>query len=163
MVVCPVRRKQHDVDIGATASYLGEERVVDRSVQRLHGERLPAPGGTETDAAVAVDRLAAVAFWNRKESEPEPVAPAGPFEMTIEDVFSITGRGTVVTGRVTSGVVRVGMPVTVNTEPQPVSTTVTGVEQFRKKTDQAGAGETVGLLLDGVGRDDVAPGNVVSG
>jgi elongation factor Tu len=119
-----------------------------------------------------VDTLAGVAFWNRKKSEAElsldrlkagPVEPTGPFEMTIEDVFAITGRGTVVTGRVRGGVVRVGMPVTVNTEPQPIATTVTAVEQFRKKTDQAVAGDNVGLLLDGVGRDDVAPGNVVSG
>jgi translation elongation factor EF-Tu-like GTPase len=79
-----------------------------------------------------VDTLAGVAFWNRKKSDAElslerlqagPVEPTGPFEMTIEDVFAITGRGTVVTGRVTSGVVRVGMPVTVNTEPQPIATT----------------------------------------
>jgi translation elongation factor EF-Tu-like GTPase len=119
-----------------------------------------------------------VAFWNRKKSEAEvslerlqagtaeqavPAEPTGPFELTIEDVFAITGRGTVVTGRVTSGVVRVGMPVTVNTEPTPIATTVTGVETFRKKAEQAGVGENVGLLLDGVGRDDVAPGNKVSG
>ena len=115
-----------------------------------------------------MDTLAGVAFWNRKKSEAELslerlAAPAGPFEMTIEDVFAITGRGTVVTGRVTSGVVRVGMPVTVNTEPQPIATTVTGVEQFRKKTDQAVAGDNVGLLLEGVGREDVARGDVVSG
>lgn len=125
-----------------------------------------------------MDTLAGVAFWNRKKSEaelslerlqsgtaatPEPAAPAGPFSMTIEDVFAITGRGTVVTGRVSSGMVRVGMPVTVNHEPQPIATTVTGVEQFRKKTDQAVAGDNVGLLLDGVGRDDVARGDVVSG
>ena len=116
-----------------------------------------------------MDTLAGVAFWNRKKSEAElslerlAAVPTGPFEMTIEDVFAITGRGTVVTGRVTSGVVRVGMAVTVNTEPQPITTTVTGVEQFRKKTDQARAGDNVGLLLDGVGREDVARGDVVSG
>ena len=116
-----------------------------------------------------------MAFWNRKKSEAElslerlqtgtsaTTEPAGPFEMTIEDVFAITGRGTVVTGRVRSGVVRVGMPVTVNTEPQPIATTVTAVEQFRKKTDQAVSGDNVGLLLDGVGREDVARGDVVSG
>ena len=118
-----------------------------------------------------------MAFWNRKKSEAEqslealqsgagpqaaPSEPTGPFSMTIEDVFSITGRGTVVTGRVSSGVVRVGMTVHVAHEPTPVTTTVTAVEMFRKRTDSAQAGDNVGLLLDGVGKDDVSPGDEVS-
>jgi translation elongation factor EF-Tu-like GTPase len=129
-----------------------------------------------------------VAFWNRKKSEAElslerlqsggagaqgaqpvesaePVAAAaaGPFSLTIEDVFAITGRGTVVTGRVSSGVVRVGMPATVTSAAGPIATTVTAIEQFRKKADQAAEGDNVGLMLDGVTRYDVARGDVVSG
>jgi elongation factor Tu len=126
-----------------------------------------------------VDTLAGVAFWNRKKSEAElslerlqagagaepaePLAPSGPFTMTIEDVFAITGRGTVVTGRVTSGTIRVGMPVTITTASHPIATTVTGIEQFRKVTDQASAGDNVGLLLDGIGRYDVVRGDVITG
>jgi translation elongation factor EF-Tu-like GTPase len=119
-----------------------------------------------------------VAFWRRKKSEaelslkrlqsgvdaePEAAEPDGPFSMTIEDVFAITGRGTVVTGRVASGVVRVGMPVAVTTASGRLTSTVTAIEQFRKKTDTAGTGENVGLLLDGVTRDDVARGDTVRG
>ena len=115
-----------------------------------------------------------MAFWNRKKSEAEESLEAlqsgtattpeatGTFAMTVEDVFSITGRGTVVTGRVTSGVVRVGMTVHVAHEPEPVSTEVTAIEMFRKKTDVARAGDNVGLLLDGVAKDDVAPGDEIS-
>lgn len=123
-----------------------------------------------------------MAFWNRKKSEaeqslealqgeatahaaPSELAPEvpGPFAMTIEDIFSITGRGTVVTGRVAAGVVRVGMTVHITHEPEPITTTVTAVEMFRKKTDTAQAGDNVGLLLDGVGKDDVSIGDEVSG
>ena len=122
-----------------------------------------------------------MAFWNRKKSEaelslerlqsgtasaesaPAEVAPSGPFTMTVEDVFAITGRGTVVTGRVTSGVVRVGQPATVTTAAGEIATTVEAIEQFRKKADRAGEGDYVGLLLDGITRSDVARGDVVSG
>lgn len=121
-----------------------------------------------------------MAFWNRKKSDAErslealqagaasaPQAPspqaAGPFGMTIGDIFSISGRGTVVTGRVASGVVRVGMQVQITHEPEPITTTVTAIEMFRKKTDSAQAGDNVGLLLDGVGKDDVARGDEISG
>jgi elongation factor Tu len=118
-----------------------------------------------------------VGLFRRKKSEAElslerlqsgmastaPPAATGPFSMTIEDVFSITGRGTVVTGRVTTGVVRVGMPVTLTTAAGALSTTVTGVEMFRKKLDEAVAGDNVGLLLDGVTRDAVAQGDIIQG
>jgi translation elongation factor EF-Tu-like GTPase len=116
-----------------------------------------------------------MAFWNRKKTESElslehlqagagSVAPAtsGPFSMTIEDVFAITGRGTVVTGRVATGTVRTGMPVTVTRASAPIATTVTGIEQFRRTAEQASAGDNVGLVLDGVARHDVTRGDVVS-
>jgi translation elongation factor EF-Tu-like GTPase len=116
-----------------------------------------------------------MAFWHRKKSEAEltlerlqagaepiPVTPSGPFSMTIEDVFAITGRGTVVTGRVATGTVRTGMPVTVTRASAPISTTVTAIEQFRRTAEQASAGDNVGLLLDGVARHDVTRGDVVT-
>lgn len=81
----------------------------------------------------------------------------GSFELTVEDVFSITGRGTVITGRVSSGTIRVGDDVTIL--PNGISTTITGIEQFRKSLDYAEAGDNVGLLLRGVSREDVQRGN----
>ncbi len=82
--------------------------------------------------------------------------------MTIEDVFAISGRGTVVTGRVATGTVRVGMPVTVTRASAPISSTVTAIEQFRRTAEQASAGDNVGLLLDGVARHDVTRGDVIT-
>jgi translation elongation factor EF-Tu-like GTPase len=86
-----------------------------------------------------------------------PVQTSGSFELVVEDVFSITGRGTVVTGRVISGSIRVGENVTIL--PSGMSTTVTGIEQFRKSLDYAQAGDNVGVLLRGVSREDVQRGN----
>jgi translation elongation factor EF-Tu-like GTPase len=84
--------------------------------------------------------------------------------MTIEDVFSITGRGTVVTGRVSSGSIRKGAQVSVSRNGQQLGvTTVTGIEKFRDTLDEARTGDNVGLLLDGVQRDQVAGGDVLSG
>ena len=85
-----------------------------------------------------------------------------PFLMPIEDVFSITGRGTVVTGRVESGTVKVGDNVEIVGIRETQSTVVTGVEMFRKLLDQAMAGDNVGLLLRGIARDDVERGQVVA-
>jgi len=85
-----------------------------------------------------------------------------PFLMPIEDVFTITGRGTVVTGRVERGVLKVNETVDiVGIHEQKQSTTVTGVEMFRKLLDEARAGENVGLLLRGIKREDVERGQVV--
>ena len=86
-----------------------------------------------------------------------PVQTSGSFELVVEGVFSITGRGTVVTGRVISGSIRVGENVTIL--PSGMSTTVTGIEQFRKSLDYAQAGDNVGVLLRGVSREDVQRGN----
>jgi elongation factor Tu len=97
------------------------------------------------------------------EFVPEPVRDVDrPFLMPIEDVFTITGRGTVVTGRIERGVLRVNSEVEIiGIHPQKTRTTVTGVEMFRKLLDEGRAGENVGLLLRGVRRDDVERGQVV--
>jgi elongation factor Tu len=96
-------------------------------------------------------------------SIPEPVREIDrPFLMPIEDVFTITGRGTVVTGRVERGVVNVNETVEiVGIQEKTQSTTVTGVEMFRKLLDQGQAGDNVGLLLRGIKREEVQRGQVV--
>jgi elongation factor Tu len=82
--------------------------------------------------------------------------------MPVEDVFTITGRGTVVTGRVERGVINVNEEVEiVGIKPASTKTTVTGVEMFRKLLDQGQAGDNVGLLLRGIKREDVERGQVV--
>jgi elongation factor Tu len=85
-----------------------------------------------------------------------------PFLMPVEDVFSIQGRGTVVTGRIETGVVKVGETVEIVGIRDTVSTTVTGVEMFRKLLDQGEAGDNVGVLLRGTKREDVERGQVLS-
>lgn len=85
-----------------------------------------------------------------------------PFLMPIEDVFSISGRGTVVTGRVERGIVKVGEEVEIVGIKPTVKTTCTGVEMFRKLLDQGQAGDNVGALLRGVKRDDVERGQVLA-
>jgi len=84
-----------------------------------------------------------------------------PFLMPIEDVFSISGRGTVVTGRVERGVIKVGEEIEIVGIRDTVKTTVTGVEMFRKLLDQGQAGDNAGLLLRGTKRDDVQRGQVL--
>ncbi|MFI0370319.1 elongation factor Tu [Actinomadura sp. 1N219] len=97
------------------------------------------------------------------ENVPEPTRDVEkPFLMPIEDVFSITGRGTVVTGRVERGVVNVNETVDIiGIKNEKTTTTVTGVEMFRKLLDQGQAGDNVGLLLRGVKREDVERGQCV--
>jgi len=85
-----------------------------------------------------------------------------PFMMPVEDVFTITGRGTVATGRVDRGIVKVGDPVEIVGIRDTKTTTVTGVEMFRKLLDQAEAGDNIGALLRGVERDGVERGQVLS-
>jgi elongation factor Tu len=94
---------------------------------------------------------------------PEPVrATDRPFLMPIEDVFSITGRGTVVTGRVESGVVHVGDEVEIVGIRPTRKTVATGVEMFRKLLDEGQAGDNIGVLLRGVGKDEVERGQVLA-
>jgi len=94
---------------------------------------------------------------------PEPVREVDkPFLMPIEDVFSISGRGTVVTGRVERGVIKVGDEVEVVGIRPTIKTVCTGVEMFRKVLDQGQAGDNIGILLRGVKRDEVERGQVVA-
>ena len=94
---------------------------------------------------------------------PEPVRDIDKtFLMPVEDVFSISGRGTVVTGRIERGIIKVGDEVEVVGIIDTVKTTVTGVEMFRKLLDQGQAGDNAGLLLRGLKRDDVQRGQVLA-
>jgi elongation factor Tu len=95
---------------------------------------------------------------------PTPIrATDKPFLMPIEDVFTITGRGTVATGRVDSGVLHVGDEVEiVGLKEETSKTTVTGVEMFRKLLDEAMAGDNIGALLRGIQRDDIERGQVLA-
>ena len=101
---------------------------------------------------------------NVDEYIPTPARPTDmPFLMPVEDVFTITGRGTVATGRVERGVVKVGDEVEiVGLMDAPKKTTVTGVEMFRKLLDQAVAGDNIGALLRGVQRTDIERGQVLA-
>ena len=94
---------------------------------------------------------------------PEPQrAIDGPFLMPIEDVFSISGRGTVVTGRVERGIVKVGEEIEIVGIKATTKTTVTGVEMFRKLLDQGQAGDNLGVLLRGTKREEVERGQVLA-
>jgi elongation factor Tu len=94
---------------------------------------------------------------------PQPERPKDkPFLMPIEDVFSISGRGTVVTGRVERGIVKVGDEVEIVGIKDTRKTVVTGVEMFRKLLDQGEAGDHIGALLRGVGREEVERGQVLA-
>ncbi len=102
--------------------------------------------------------MAAVDEWI-----PQPERPLDkPFLMPIEDVFSISGRGTVVTGRVETGIIKVGEEVEVVGIRDTQKTVVTGVEMFRKLLDQGQAGDNIGALLRGIGREDVERGQVLA-
>ena len=97
------------------------------------------------------------------EHIPTPDRPVDkPFLMPIEDVFSISGRGTVVTGRVETGVVNVGDEVEIVGIKDTAKTTVTGVEMFRKLLDRGEAGDNIGALIRGVAREDVERGQVLA-
>jgi len=97
------------------------------------------------------------------ESIPDPVRETDkPFLMPVEDVFTITGRGTVVTGRIERGIVKTGETVEIVGLAPTQTTTVTGVEMFRKILDEGQAGDNVGLLLRGTKKEDVERGMVVT-
>ncbi|WP_040203234.1 elongation factor Tu [Neobacillus jeddahensis] len=121
----------------------------------------------------ALKALEGEAAWEEKINElmsavdewiPTPTRDTDkPFMMPVEDVFSITGRGTVATGRVERGVVKVGDVVEiVGFTEEPKSTTVTGVEMFRKLLDYAEAGDNIGALLRGVAREEIERGQVLA-
>jgi len=115
-------------------------------------------GDEETGKNSILKLMAAV-----DEYIPQPErAKDRPFLMPIEDVFSISGRGTVVTGRVERGTVNVGEEVEIVGIKETAKTTVTGVEMFRKLLDSGEAGDNIGALLRGVGREDVERGQVLA-
>ena len=119
---------------------------------------LEAADPGHADAKCIVDLMEAVDSYI-----PEPVRDVEkPFLMPVEDVFSISGRGTVVTGRVERGVVKVGNEVEVVGLRPTQKTVATGVEMFRKLLDQGQAGDNVGVLLRGLKREDVQRGQVLS-
>jgi elongation factor Tu len=133
------------------------------------GDELPIVKGSGLKALESGDPNSE---WGQKITElmdavdsyiPQPEREVDkPFLMPVEDVFSITGRGTVATGRIERGIIKVGDTVDIvgmNSEKQ---TTVTGVEMFRKLLDEGQAGDNVGLLLRGVAKDDIERGMVLS-
>jgi elongation factor Tu len=123
------------------------------------GSALKALEGDQSEIGVP-SVLKLVAAMDDYIPEPER-AIDGAFLMPIEDVFSISGRGTVVTGRVERGIVKVGEEVEIVGIHDTVKTTVTGVEMFRKLLDQGQAGDNVGVLLRGTKRDEVERGQVL--
>ena len=137
------------------------------SKYQFPGDKTPVIRGSATKAMEDLNGEAAKPIWElikaMDEFIPEPLREIDkPFQMAIEDVFSITGRGTVVTGRVDRGVVKVGDEVEIVGLRETRKTVVTGVEMFRKLLDQAQAGDNVGCLLRGVGKDEVERGQVLA-
>ena len=126
----------------------------------IKGSALKALEGDQSDIGEpAIFRLADA--LDSYIPEPER-AIDGAFLMPVEDVFSISGRGTVVTGRIERGIVKVGEEVEIVGIKPTVKTTCTGVEMFRKLLDQGQAGDNVGVLLRGVKREDVERGQVLA-
>ena len=123
----------------------------------VRGSALAALEGAEGASESILELMAAVDSYIE-----EPLREVDkPFQMPIEDVFSITGRGTVVTGRVEQGQLSTGTDVEIVGIRPTQKTVVTGVEMFRKLLDSAQAGDNVGLLLRGIGKDAVERGQVV--
>jgi elongation factor Tu len=124
----------------------------------VRGSALKAMQGDAEGEKTILNLLKALDEWI-----PEPVRDTDkPFLMAIEDVFSIKGRGTVVTGRIERGVIKVGEEVEILGFGDTRKTTVTGVEMFRKLLDQGQAGDNVGCLLRGIEKDDVERGQVLA-
>jgi elongation factor Tu len=114
------------------------------------------------DAAIGSEAITAL-MAAVDEYIPQPERPKDqPFLMPIEDVFSISGRGTVVTGRIERGIVNVGEEIEIVGLKDTTKTTCTGVEMFRKLLDQGEAGDNVGVLLRGTKREEVERGQVLS-
>ncbi|MCD7101526.1 elongation factor Tu [Pseudoclavibacter sp. 13-3] len=136
-----------------------ESQDYDRDAPVVRVSALKALEGDEKWAATVADLMDKV-----DEYIPDPVRDTEkPFLMPIEDVFTITGRGTVVTGRVERGIIHINEDVEiVGIQEVTQKTTVTGIEMFRKLLDEGRAGENVGLLLRGTKREDVERGQVVA-
>jgi elongation factor Tu len=124
----------------------------------VRGSALKAMQGDPEGEQTVVNLLNALDEWI-----PEPVRDIDkPFLMAVEDVFSIKGRGTVVTGRIERGIIKVGEEVEILGFREPKKTTVTGVEMFRKLLDQGQAGDNVGCLLRGIEKTDVERGQILA-
>jgi elongation factor Tu len=124
--------------------------------------RVSALKALEGDAEAAGQVLELMNAVDGYVPEPERVVDK-PFLMPVEDVFTITGRGTVATGRVEQGTIKVGEQVEiVGIRPQTTTTVVTGVEMFRKLLDQGQAGDNIGVLLRGTKRDEIERGQVLA-
>ncbi len=124
----------------------------------IRGSATKALEGDEESKKAILELVKAI-----DEFIPEPERPLDkPFLMPIEDVFSIKGRGTVVTGRITRGIVKVNDEIEIVGIKDTVKTVVTGVEMFRKTLDQGQAGDNVGILLRGIEKDDVERGQVLA-
>jgi len=124
--------------------------------------RVSALKALEGDEAAEQQVLALMAAVDSYIPEPERVVDK-PFLMPVEDVFTITGRGTVATGRVEQGTIKVGEQVEiVGIRPKIQTTVVTGVEMFRKLLDQGQAGDNIGVLLRGTKRDEIERGQVLA-
>ena len=133
------------------------------------GDEIPVVRGSalkalESDSADSPDAQCVLELLAACDSYfPDPVRETDkPFLMPIEDVFSISGRGTVVTGRVERGIIKVGAEVEIVGIRPTVKTTCTGVEMFRKLLDQGQAGDNIGALLRGTKRDEVERGQVLA-
>jgi elongation factor Tu len=141
-------------DLLSTYEFPGDDTPI------ITGSALKAFEGDTSDIGVpSVEKL--VAAMDSYIPEPER-AIDGAFLMPIEDVFSISGRGTVVTGRIERGIVNVGDEVEIVGIRDTTKTTCTGVEMFRKLLDEGRAGDNVGVLLRGTKRDDVERGQVLA-
>jgi elongation factor Tu len=141
-------------DLLSTYEFPGDDTPI------ITGSALKAFDGDESEIGVpSIIKL--VAAMDSFIPQPER-AVDGAFLMPIEDVFSISGRGTVVTGRIERGIVKVGDEVAIVGIRDTTKTTVTGVEMFRKLLDQGQAGDNVGVLLRGTKRDDVERGQVLA-
>jgi elongation factor Tu len=124
--------------------------------------RVSALKALEGDPAAEQQVLDLMAAVDSYIPEPERIVDR-PFLMPVEDVFTITGRGTVATGRVEQGTIKVGEPVEiVGIRPKTTQTVVTGVEMFRKLLDQGQAGDNIGVLLRGTRRDEIERGQVLA-
>ncbi|MFC0410973.1 elongation factor Tu [Roseomonas elaeocarpi] len=138
------------------------------SSYQFPGDDIPVIKGSAVaaleDKTPEIGEQAVLALMEAVDSYiPQPERPKDlPFLMPIEDVFSISGRGTVVTGRVERGIVKVGEEVEIVGLKDTVKTTVTGVEMFRKLLDSGEAGDNIGALLRGTKREDVERGQVLA-
>lgn len=134
-----------------------EKNGFDRDCPIIKGSATKALEGDAASEDAIMELVAALDSY-----VPEPKRELDkPFLMPIEDVFSIKGRGTVATGRIEAGIVKVGEEVEIVGIRKTSKTTVTGVEMFKKNLDQGQAGDNVGILLRGVERDDIERGQVL--